>query len=459
MHANTTTTAAPAAISARTRSLLEDSLVPLLLRLAIPNMAVMLAQAASGLIETYFVGKLGTDALAGLSAVFPGYMLMTMMSAGAMGGGISSAIARALGRRRRDEADALVMHAMLINAGFGLAFTGTMLLAGPWLYQELGMRGASLEAALTYSNIAFGGAVLLWLFNGLASVVRGTGNMALPAQVIIGGVVLLVPVSPCLIFGIGPIPAMGVAGGGLALLIYYFIGGLVLLRVLLRGKVGVGFRLARPQLRHFAEILRVGLVGIIVTVQTYLIISFATVEVGSVSPAAVAGFGTGNRLEYLLVPLVFGIGGPLVAIVGTCIGAGLRARAVRTAWIGAVIATLLCEVIGLAAAAWPEAWLGLFGQDRDMLAAGAQYLRWVGPFYGMFGLGLALYFAAQGAGKLLWPVVAGLLRLAVGVGGGALALWLGWGLPGLFLALGLALTTYGVVNAAAVAAGVWFRRS
>ncbi len=458
MHGNTTTTAAPAAISARTRSLLEAPLLPLLLRLALPNMAVMLAQAASGLIETYFVGKLGTDALAGLSAAFPGYMLMTMMSAGAMGGGISSAIARALGRRRRDEADALVMHALLINAGFGLAFTAAMLLAGPALYRALGMRGASLDAALIYSNIAFGGAVLLWLFNGLASVVRGTGNMALPANVIIGGVACLVPLSPCLIFGIGPIPAMGVAGGGVALLIYYLVGGLVLLRALLGGRIGVGLRLARPHWPYFREILRVGLVGMVVTLQTYFIISFATIEVGHVSPAAVAGFGTGNRLEYLLVPLVFGIGGPLVAIVGTCVGAGLRARALRAAWIGAAIATVLCEVIGLVAALWPEAWLGLFGHDPAMLAAGAQYLRWVGPFYGMFGLGLALYFASQGAGRLLWPVVSGLLRLAVGVGGGAMALSLGWGLPGLFLALGLALTTYGGVIAAAVAAGAWFGR-
>jgi len=447
-----------ATMNPRTTALLHAPLLPLLLRLAAPNIAVMLAQASTGLIETYFVGQLGTNALAGMAAVFPGYMLMTMMSSGAMGGGISSAIARALGGGRRHDADALVLHALLINLGFGLAFTLAALLGGRWLYGTLGLSGPSLEAAMAYSNIAFGGAALLWVFNGLASAIRGTGNMALPAKVICGGVVMLVPLSPCLIFGIGPFPALGVAGGAVALVLYYLIGTLVLAATLLGGHGAVRFRLVRPQWRHFREILRVGAVAILVSLQTYLAISFATAQVGHVSPAAVAGFGTGNRLEYLLIPLIFGMASPIVAIVGTCIGAGARARALRAAWMGAAVAAAMSEAVGLAACIWPEAWLGLFGHDPAMLAAGTQYLHLVGPFYGMFGLGLALYFASQGAGMLLWAVVAGLLRLAVAVAGGQLAISLGFGLGGLFAALSAALVAFGIVNAIAVAGGAWFRR-
>jgi Na+-driven multidrug efflux pump len=443
----------------RTQRLLEAPLLPLLLAMAAPNMAVMLAQSSTGMIEAWFLSHLGTDALAGVSAVFPGYMLMTMMSGGAMGGGISFAVARALGARRPEAANALVLHAVVINLAFGLAFTVGMLLGGPGLYRALGMEGGSLEAALTYSNVVFGGAVLLWGFNALASAIRGTGNMALPAQVICGGVVALVPLSPCLIFGIGPFPALGVAGGGVALLLYYLLGSLVFLHHLAGGKAAVRLVWVRLNAAYFGDILRVGSVAILVTLQTYLTISFATAQVGHVSPAAVAGFGTGNRLEYLLVPLVFGLGGPLVAIVGTCVGAGARARAVRATWVGAAIAVALCEVIGVAASVWPTAWLGLFGDDPAMLATGSLYLRWVGPFYGLFGLGMALYFASQGAGRLLWPLLAGLLRTCVAVGGGYLALRLGTGLPGLFLALGLALVAFGVVNTAAVASGAWFRRA
>src|SRR5580698_2826677 len=107
----------------RTRALIEGPIAATLVRLAAPNMLVMLAQTTVGLVETYFVGKLGTAALAGVALVFPVVMLMQMMSAGAMGGGISSAIARALGRGSRADADALAIHALVIGLIFGLAFT------------------------------------------------------------------------------------------------------------------------------------------------------------------------------------------------------------------------------------------------------------------------------------------------------------------------------------------------
>src|ERR1700761_316777 len=100
---------------ARTRLLLEGPIVGTLLKLAWPNVLVMLAQASTGLIETWWVSRLGNDALAGMALVFPGVMLMQMISGGAMGGGISSAIARALGAGRRDDANALVWHALVIN--------------------------------------------------------------------------------------------------------------------------------------------------------------------------------------------------------------------------------------------------------------------------------------------------------------------------------------------------------
>src|SRR5574341_842245 len=139
-------------LAAPTRLLLEAPIVPTLLRLAAPNVLVMIVQASVGLIETYFVAKLGTDALAGVALVFPVLMLMQMMSAGAMGGGISSAIARALGAGRRADANALVIHALAIAVSFGLAFTLAVLGGGRWLYGALGGREGSLAAALAYSN-------------------------------------------------------------------------------------------------------------------------------------------------------------------------------------------------------------------------------------------------------------------------------------------------------------------
>src|ERR1700733_2301035 len=197
-------------MSPRTHKLLHGPIVPTLLGMAWPNILVMSAQASTGLIETWWVSHLGSDALTGMALVFPGFMMMQMISGGAMGGGISSAIARALGAGRRRDADALVVHAILINGALGLVFSALLLTFGRPLYAAMGGQGASLEAAMLYSNVVFGGTVLVWLMNALASVIRGTGNMLVPSLAVCVGVVLLVPLSPLLIFGWGPIPAMGI---------------------------------------------------------------------------------------------------------------------------------------------------------------------------------------------------------------------------------------------------------
>jgi putative MATE family efflux protein len=442
----------------RTRVLLAAPIASTLLRLAMPNVLVMLAQAAAGLVETYFIGKLGTDALAGVALVFPVVMLMQMMSAGAMGGGIASSIARALGAGHRAAANALALHALVIALGLGAAFTIGVVGGGRWLYHAMGGSGRALEAALTYSNWVFAGAVLVWLFNSLAAVLRGTGNMAFPAAVTCIGVAILVPASPALIFGWGPFPALGIAGGAVALVSYYILGCVALVAYLWGGRsvLHPSLRAVRFRWPLFRDILRVGAVAALVTVATNLTIIIGTAFVGEFGLAAIAGYGTGARLEYLLVPLVFGLGAPLVAIVGTSIGAGERERALRAAWIGAAMAFILTEAIGLCAAAFPTAWLSLFDTDPQMLEAGATYLRTVGPFYGMFGLALSLYFASQGAGRLLWPLLGTVVRLAIAALGGWLALrWTGE-LSHVFLAQSLGLIASGLINWAAVARGAWF---
>ena len=450
--------AAAAAMNPRTLRLLHAPIVPTLLRLAWPNMLVMTAQASTGLIETWWVSHLGTDALAGMALVFPGFMMMSMLSAGAVGGGISSAVARALGAGRRDDADALVLHAILVNLALGAATSALFLLFGGPIYRAMGGEGASLSAALRYSNVVFAGNLLVWLMNALASVIRGTGNMLVPSLAITLGVALLIPLSPLLIFGIGPLPALGIAGGGAAVVATTALMAAVLAWYILSGRCVV--RLRRTALRRalFADILRVGAVAAISTLQTSFTMALTTGVVGSAAgPDAVAGFGTGARLEYLLIPLVFGLGAPLVALVGTNIGAGQHRRALRVALTGGAVAFALTEAIGLAAAIWPRAWLGLFGSDPAMLATGMAYLRHVGPTYGFFGLGLSLYFASQGAGRLGWPLLAGLLRMTVAVAGGWVVLAVTGSLASTFATLGAALLLYGAILATAIAAGVWFR--
>ena len=442
--------------NARTRRLLEAPVLSTLLGLALPNILVMLAQSATGLVETAFVGRLGTDALAGMSLVFPGIMLMQMIGAGAMGGGISSAIARAVGAGRRDDADGLVLHALAINGALGLLFTAAGLLLGPALYRAMGGDAGALAAARQYSDVVFGGAILMWVMNALASCIRGTGNMLVPAIVICGGAVLLVPLSPMLIFGFGPIPRLGVAGGGVAVLLYYAGATIIFAAYLRSSRSAVRLSLARLQLRPLWDILRIGLVAALVSLQTQIIVSVATALVGRFGTPAIAGYGVGARLEYLLIPLVFGFGAPLVAMVGTNIGAGQRDRALQVAWIGAWLSFAMTEVIGIAAALFPDLWLDIFAHDPAVLETGRVYLHLVGPAYGFFGLGTSIYFASQGAGRMRWPLIAALLRTVVAaVGGYAALVWTGR-LEPVFLALAAGLLVLGIVNAVALLHGAWF---
>jgi putative MATE family efflux protein len=418
-----------------------------LLVLAAPNVLVMVLQAAVSTLDAVFVGWLGSAALAGVSIVFPLVMLMQTMSAGGMGGGVASAVARALGAGRRADADALV--------------TLTLELAGPALFHAMGGTDEVLAAAVTYSRVLFGGAVAYWLFNTLSSAIRGSGNMAVPASVMVATGILYLALSPALILGWGPLPRLGIAGAAAASVVSFGVGSVVLLAFLYSGR-----SLVRPALRGhglrrrlFWEILRVGAPGSLNTILTNLTVVVLTALVGPFGATALAGYGLGARLEYLQIPIVFGLGSGLVTMVGTSIGAGDRARAVRVAWVGSAMAAGITGVIGILAALFPLAWLGLFTTDPGVLAAGTRYLTIVGPFYGFFGAGLALYFASQGAGRLLWPLLAGFTRLVVAAAGGWLATrWLGGGLSGLFAAMAVALVVFGVINVAAVRLGAWRAR-
>ncbi len=451
------TVAAPP-MAARTRRLLEGPVAPTLLGLAAPNVLVMVLQAVVTTLDAVFVGWLGSAALAGVSLVYPLVMLRQTMSAGGMGGGVSSAVARALGAGRRAEAQALAVHAIVIALVMASLFTTGLLLGGPAVYRAIGGTGDALAAALTYSHVMFGGAVVFWLLNTLGSIVRGTGTMALPAAVMSGSAVVYLALAPALVMGWGPFPRLGVAGTATANLGAFGLATLVLAAYLCSpwSTVRLSVRGFRFRRELFWEILRVGAPGSLNTIVTNLTVVLMTGLVGPFGTAALAGYGMGARLEYIQIPLVFGMGSALVAMVGTNVGAGQVARAEHIAGTGAGLAAAVTASIGILAAAFPGAWLGLFTTDPQVHAAGATYLRIVGPTYGFFGLGLALYFASQGAGRLAWPLTAGFARLGIAAAGGWLGGYgLGWGLPGIFAAMAIALIVFGTTTAAAVRLGAW----
>lgn len=431
-----------------TRRLLEGPVLPTLLKLAAPTVALMALQGIISAGETAFVGRLGSAELAGVALSFPLVMLMTTLSAGAFGGGVSSGVARALGARDVGAATRITETALALAALLGAAATVVMLTFGRSLYALLGASGAALDAAAHYSDIIFLGAVPFWLFNASASVLRARGNAAYPAKVgaIAGSITLAV--SPLAIFGFGPFTGFGISGAAGAIVLNNLGVAVVLLRALRReGALGpLSGSMLVPRRVPMFTILRVSVpsaANTIITNATFIVL------IGLVAPfgvAATAGYGVGGRLEFLLIPLIFGIGSAIVPMVAANEGAGNVQRVGQITRAGAILASAACGAVGLFVALVPHAWMSLFTSDAQVSAIGRDYLRTVGPAYVFLGLGLSLFFAAQGRGRTLRPLIATSTRLVVAGGAGSVAVYgFGADVQSVFYFMAGGLASYGIV--------------
>lgn len=442
----------------RTQLILHANPFPLLIKMASPNAIAFLLQAAVSMTEVWYVGQLGTISLAAIALVFPMLMLMQMMSAGALGGAVTSSIARALGAADIQKAQTLVWHSIILAvAGAG----GCLILywlGGERLLSILGGEGDVMIRAIRYAELLFTGAVVLWLSNTLSAVYRGMGNMQFPASVMMFGACLQVPLSGALILGWQGFPQMGIVGAAISAITVGFISASVLLAGLIFGNVTVPLRLANFRLykTQFSDIVKVAFPASLSPLLTVLSILMLTGLMGSFGNVALAGYGIGSRLEFLLVPMVFGIGAAMTSMVGVNVGAKKIRRAEKIGWIGGSLAGALTGIIGCAAAYWPGLWVGIFTTDKETLDIGFRFLQIVGPCFAFQGLGLSLYFASQGAGKVSWPVLATIFRFAVTVSGAFVGIyWFNGGPDTVFYFAGIGMVFYGAITAIAISLGAW----
>ena len=433
-----------------------------LLKLAGPTTAVMVAQTFVAIAETFIFGRLGTEALAGFALVFPLMMMMTMMAAGGMGGGVAAAMARTLGAGRRDDARALVLHALILGAVLAMLFTLLAWTVAPALYRLLGGEGRALDHALTYSHVLFSGAIVIWANFFLSALLRGGGDAATPGRYMLLSSIAQVPLSYVLALGIGDWPGLGMAGPAISSLLTSAVSALLQARALWGGKLGFvpGLGGLALQGRLFWDILKVGLIASFSAFTANLTAMLMTGLVGRFGVTALAGYGIGVRLEFMLVPLAFGIGSGLTTIVGVAAGANDWRRAVRAAWIGSLVAGLGIGVFGWVVAIVPEGWARLFTNDPEVIAATVAYITRVAPFYCLFGVGMTLSFASQGANRMKAPFLAGLTRLFVAALGGWVAVEiLGWGLAGVFTAIAVGMICFATLIAGPLLIHPWRGRA
>ena len=442
----------------RTHKLLTSPPAPLLIKLATPNALAFMIQSAVSMAEVWFIGQLGTAALASIALAFPLLMLIQTMSGGATGGAVTSAIARALGAGDRDRAQQLIWHALAIAALGALLFAVVFLLFGRPLLAFLGGTGAILEHALDYCVVLFVGGLFIWLLGVVGAVFRGMGDMKSPAILMVINAFIQVPLSGVLVLGLFGAPSLGIVGAAVSAVISACLVSGAMLFILAQPGRAIQLRVSAFGFSKglFRDILKVALPASLSPLLTITIILSLTAMVASFGESALAGYGIGSRIEFLLIPLVFGIGAAMTSLVRISIGAGQIQRAERIGWIGSAFAGGLAGIVGLVLALFPEAWIYAFTNDPETFRAARDYIRLVGPFFLFQGVGLSLYFASQGAGTVTWPIIATITRVLLAVGGGwLLAFWLDLGVRGVYIAAAVAMASFGIIVATALKLGAW----
>ena len=435
--------------------LLEAGPAKVLWRLATPNVIAVTMMTTITFADAWYVGQLGTAALAGLALAFPFLTLMQMMSGGAIGGGVTSAVARAFGAGDAARAESTAWHAILIAIIMSAVYMIVLGLFARPIFALLGGEGAALADAVDYARIVFGGAAASWFVFVVSAIHRGTGDTVTPARAITMASMVQIVLSGALTLGWFGLPRFGIAGAAIAWVLCQGAAAVHLTAFLLLGKGQLRLRPHPIAWAPIRDIMKVGGLGLINSFCLAMTVAVITGYVSRYGTEALAGYGLGARLELMLVPIAFGVGAALTAAVGVNIGANQYARARRIAWMGAGVVTALTGLLGIAAAAVPGLWLDLFTADPEAYAFGVRYLVIAAPLYGVFGLGQALYFASQGTGHMVLPVTVSVFRFATVATLGALVVSFGWDIAWLFVAVAVGLIIMGVGQALCLLGTGW----
>ncbi len=428
-------------------------ILPLMVRLAIPNTLANILMVIPSLVEAWRLSTFGPSALAGVALVFPLYMLLMMWSAGSVGGAVSGAVARAIGAGDQERANSIARAAMVMGLGGAIIMALMVLGGGTWLFALLGGEGPVLEAAWAYALVFFGLGLIPWIYHMMGSVIRGTGNMTMPMIAV--AIMTLVHV-----LGSGPvISAYGVSGAAGLLVFAHGIGIIVLYLFLQRPSAPIRLTAGPIDWALIRQLLGPGLLAAtqsLVTIITSLTLVRFAAPFGE---EVLAGYGLGARIELLMIPLIFGVGGASIAMVGAATGAGMHRRAIRIGWTAAAIAAVIVGALGIILAATAASWAPILSDNQTVASTLISYIQRVGPFYLFFALGLGLFFACQGMGTLIYPVLGAVVRLAVIVIGGLFLATSGSMTPEtLFIVITLGMIAYGAFIAIMLWRGPWKER-
>ena len=342
-----------------------------------------------------------------------------------------------------------------------LLLLAAFLVSGRFFLSLLGGSGEILRLAFSYSAMLFGGSMSIWIMGVASSIFRGLGDMKDPARRMIIGSVIQVPLSGALILGYFGSPQLGLLGAAISVIATSAVMAIVILRKLMRASLPANLRMKQLKFdrRHFYDIGRVALPASLSPISTVTTILVLTGLVGQFGEQALAGYGIGSRIEFLMSSLIFGIGASMTSLVGMSIGARDADRAEKIGWTGAGISFVLGGVIGTLLAVFPHVWIPVFTDDPMVYDTAKRFMQIVGPCLALHAVGWALYFASQGAGAMRGPVAALIARPIIAIGIAVLLLGpMNLGMTGVFIGAISGMLAYTAIVTASMKGGAWRRQ-
>lgn len=422
--------------------------------LSLPTMIAFALQTSFNIIDTIFVGRLGADAIAAVSIVFPVVILMIALGSGT-GIGAASLVARYLGAKKFKEAGRVAEHAILIALFFAILFG----LAG-WFFSKplfilMGATPSVLTLTMDYSQWIFGFGGFIFIFITLSNILRGEGDAKTPMKFMVVAVLLNMVLDPLLIFGLWFFPALGVEGAAIATIIARGIGCMLLVAHILAGKslLTLAFKKFKYSFETVKGIFSVGIPASLSHMMMSVGMIFITKIVSSFGPAAIAAYGLGFRLEGIAFHFSVGISIATLALVGHNFGAGKIKRAKKVAWIAAGLSMVSTAFIGFILLLAPRLWLRIFTNDVLVLDQAVPFVKVLSWFFAFTSLGMIMEASFQGFGRGMPKFLLTILRL------GILAIPLAYTLSKIF---GLVGVWYGLAAATfinSLVAVAWFKLS
>jgi putative MATE family efflux protein len=385
----------------------EDSISKLLVRFSVPATAGMLVMATYNIVDTIFVGMLGSKAIAALSVAFPFQMILGAIAVGT-GVGAASLISRSLGAGQKDEAVKAVGQVIGLSLIYGVI---VLLLGLTYLEPLLQLFGATPEIiALTgeYVFVITSGSVMFFLIMGLNNTVRAVGNPTLSMKVMIISALTNIILDPIFIFTFG----MGVRGAAVATVLAKVVGVAIMLHFFIfgRSEIKITFACIRPRLETIHKIYVIGFPAMILQISTNLSLIIANNILAAYGYLPIAALGLIFRLFMFALMPVIGVAQGLMPIIGFNFGAGKMDR-IREALVkGTLVSTVIVTVFGILYFTWPDAFVSIFSKEQELLTLAARALRIMVIMFPVIGAQIVFSTYFQAAGRGLPSLMLSILR-------------------------------------------------